>query len=73
MEKIAKSLGVERQTSDWFDFYSLASVARQRIPKALMDDAEVVDKLPVLFRMLEGEPLSEEKLDELIDFIRSRQ
>jgi hypothetical protein len=35
--------------------------------------SSIADKLPVLFRILQGEPLPEEKLDELFDFIRSRQ
>ena len=38
-----------------------------------MEDAEVVAKLPVLFRTLQGEPLPPGKMDELIEFIRSRQ
>lgn len=72
MEKLAAALHIERGTSDWFEFHTLANVARQQIPKVLMDDAEVVNKLPVLFRTLQGEPLPEEKMNELIDFIRSR-
>ena len=73
MLKLAKALHIQSGTGDWFEFHTLASVARKQIPKVLMDDAEVVDKLPVLFRTLQGEPLPEEKMDELIDFIRSRQ
>lgn len=73
MGKLAKALHIKSGSSDWFEFYSLANVARQQIPKVLMDDAEVVEKLPVLFRTLQGEPLPEEKMDELIDFIRSRR
>lgn len=73
MEKLAAALRIEKGTGDWFEFHTLANVARQQIPKVLMDDAEVVSKLPVLFRTLQGEPLPEEKMDELIDFIRSRQ
>lgn len=73
MTKLAKALGVKKETSDWFDFHNYAAVARKQIPKELLDDAEVVDKLPVLFRTLQGEPLPQEKMDDLIDFIRSRQ
>lgn len=71
--KLAAALDVRPQTSDWFDFHNLASVARREIPSDLLRDAEVVDKLPVLFRTLQGEPLSGEKMDELVDFIRRRQ
>lgn len=71
--KLARALGIQQRSVDWFELYNLASVARQRIPKPLMDDAEVVEKLPILFRTLQGEPLPAEKMDELIEFIRSRQ
>ena len=73
MRQMAKALGIRQGGDEWSEFHNLASIAREQIPKALMDDAEVVDKLPVLFRTLEGEPLPEGKMDELIEFIRSRQ
>lgn len=73
MAGLARALGIKKETGDWFDLHNYAAVARQRIPKSLLDDAEVVDKLPVLFRTLQGEPLPPEKMDDLIDFIRSRQ
>jgi transcriptional regulator with XRE-family HTH domain len=73
MDKLAKALHVEKDSGEWFDFHSYASVARKQIPQELLDDAEVVDKLPILFRTLQGEPLPANKMDELIDFIRRRQ
>jgi transcriptional regulator with XRE-family HTH domain len=73
MANVGKALGIKEGTGDWFDFHNHAAVARRQIPKDLLDDAEVVDKLPVLFRTLQGEPLPAEKMDDLIDFIRSRQ
>ncbi len=73
MNKLAAALHVAKQSGEWFDFHNYASVARKQIPQDLLDDAEVVDKLPVLFRTLQGEPLAAGKMDELIDFIRRRQ
>lgn len=73
MNKLAKAVGIKRETAEWFDFHSLAAVARREIPRELLDDDEVVAKLPVLFRTLQGEPLAPEKMDDLIAFIRSRQ
>lgn len=73
MTKLAKALNVQRETNDWFDFYNYAAVARKEIPQELLDDAEVVEKLPVLFRTLQGEPIPADKMDDLIDFIRRRQ
>ncbi len=73
MDKLAAALRLEKETSDWFDFHNFAAVARKQIPKDLLDDREVAEKLPVLFRTLQGEPLPAEKMDELIDFIRRRR
>ena len=73
MKKLASALGIEKETGDWFELHSMASVARKQIPKELLADAEVAAKLPVLFRTLQGDPLPAEKMDDLIDFIRSRQ
>ena len=73
MKELAQALGIKVTSSDWFEFYNLAHIARGQIPKILLDDADVVAKLPVLLRTLEGEPLAPQKMEELIAFIRSRQ
>lgn len=72
MWELAKALHIREGTDDWAQFQSLAHVARGQIPKALLNDEEVAAKLPILLRTLEGAPLPPEKMDELIDFIRSR-
>lgn len=68
--KYATSLGLARGSSDWLEFFDLATVARGEIPKDIMADAEVVGKLPVLFRTLKGSPMTIEKLDALVEKIR---
>jgi hypothetical protein len=73
MGKLAAALDVMKGTSDSFDIHNYASVARKQIPTDLLNDPEVVDKLPLLFRTLQGEPLAADKMDELIDFIRQRR
>jgi transcriptional regulator with XRE-family HTH domain len=73
MRQMANALGIQPQSSDWHECFNLASIARRQIPKAILEDAELVEKLPVLFRTLQGEPLAPEKMDDLIDFIRHRQ
>lgn len=73
MTKMADALQLSADSSERLEFYDLASIARREIPKPLLDDTEVAEKLPVLFRTLQGERLSADKMDELVDFIRSRQ
>ncbi|HWE01769.1 MAG TPA: hypothetical protein VG326_05115 [Tepidisphaeraceae bacterium] len=72
MRELAGALEILPGTEDWSQFTTLAYVARGQIPKTLLNDDEVAAKLPVLLRTLEGAPLPPEKMDELIEFIRSR-
>lgn len=69
---MAESLGVHQNTPEWGQFCDLAAVARREIPKPLAEDAKVVRKLPVLICTAHGERLPPEKMDELIDFVRTR-
>jgi transcriptional regulator with XRE-family HTH domain len=70
MVELARALGLKPGTDDWSTFFDLAAATKGQFPKDLLSDAEVVSKLPVLFRTLRGEPVPPEKLDELIAFIK---
>ena len=70
LEKYANAFGLEPGTDEWLEFFDAAAVSRGQIPKDLLSDDELVEKLPVLFRTMRGKPVSPEKLDELIDLIR---
>jgi hypothetical protein len=52
------------------ELFDVAAATRGEIPRDLLTDAELVEKLPVLFRTLRGQPVSPEKLDELAELIR---
>lgn len=70
LEKYAISLGLKRGSDEWLEFFDLAAAARGQLPKDLLSDEEVVEKLPILFRTLRGSPLTPDKLDDLIDKVR---
>jgi len=64
----AEALGLKRESSDWFEFFDLASAARGEIPSDLLSDAQVVERLPVMFQaMREMDPA---KLDHFIELVR---
>jgi transcriptional regulator with XRE-family HTH domain len=64
----AEALGLERESSEWFEFFDLASAARGEIPSDLLSDAQVVERLPVMFQaMREMDPA---RLDQFIDLVR---
>ena len=70
LEKYALALGLSRGTDDWLEFFDKAAVSRGHLPSDLLEDEELLQKLPVLFRTLRGTPIPPEKLDDLIDEVR---
>jgi len=70
LEKYAAALGLKRGSDEWLEFFDTAAVSRGEIPKDLLSDEEVLEKLPVLFRTLHGSPIQADQLDDLIDKIR---
>lgn len=70
LEKYARALGVLEGTDDWMEYFDLAAVAKGELPRDLLDDAAVVEKLPVLFRTLRGDRIPPEKLEQLIEMLR---
>ena len=72
LTEYAKALRLTESSDAWFDFFDTASADAGVIPEEVMSDAEVVDKLPLLFRTLRGKRVSAEKLKELIRVIRGK-
>ena len=67
----AKALGLKKGTDDWYTFFDLAAAERGKVPADMLQDDALVSKLPVLFRTLRGQKVSEKKLNELIEKIRN--
>lgn len=72
LEEYARALHVKEGSDEWYQFFDTAAADAGVIPDEVMADAEVVDKLPLLFRSLRGQRISEEKIKELIRVIRGR-
>ena len=70
LEKWAKQLGLKAGTPPWQEFMDLADMARGEIPKHVLNDEQLLKKLPVFFRSVRGAELSEKQLDELIKMVR---
>jgi transcriptional regulator with XRE-family HTH domain len=70
LESYAKLLKLKKGSDDWYTFFDLAAAETGRIPQEILDDADVVEKLPILFRTLRGQKVPDEQLDELVRTIR---
>ena len=66
----AKELGLKTGTEAWKDFMCEAEVSRGNIPREVMNDSRLLEKLPAFFRTVRGAELGEKELDSLISKIR---
>jgi transcriptional regulator with XRE-family HTH domain len=64
----AEALRLDPESSEWFEFFDLASAARGEIPSDLLSDAQVMERLPILFQALRA--MDPAKLDQFIDLVR---
>jgi transcriptional regulator with XRE-family HTH domain len=64
----AEALGLERESGEWFEFFDLAAAARGEIPSDLLSDAQVLERLPVMFQAMRDMDLAQ--LDKFIDLVR---
>lgn len=70
LEEYANYLRIKKGSDDWYEFFDLAHIESGRIPVELLKDDAVVASLPLLFRTLRGQKISDKKLDELVQLIR---
>lgn len=70
LTEYATALGIAPGSDEWLQFFDLAAAGRGEIPADLLEDADVVEQLPVLFRTLRGEQVPEEDLAKLMEIIR---
>lgn len=67
LEELAEHLGLKKGVAERRQLFDLAAAENGRIPDDLLSDAELVAKLPLLFRTLR-----EEGLDDLLRRLRRR-
>ena len=70
LEQHAEYLQIKTGSGDWYTFFDLAAASKGRIPDDILQDEEVVAKLPLVFRTLRGKRLTEKQLDELVKKVR---
>lgn len=70
LEKYAHCLGIIENSDEWYDFFDYAAASTGKIPPDVMDDAELVKKLPLVFRTLRGPKLTSEELQKLAETMR---
>lgn len=71
LEIWASQLGLEKGSSDWFNFMDLASLTRGKIPNNILEDEKLMESVPLFFRTIRGEKPDKETLNKLLRIIRN--
>lgn len=66
----ASYLGLVEGSDDWHSFFDFAASSAGRIPSSIMDDKQLLSKLPVVFRTLRGQKDTPEQAAALAELIR---
>lgn len=70
LRKWAAQLGIKPGSGEWIEFFDFAAVDAGRIPDYIMQEKELVSKLPVFFRTLSGKKPSESDLRNLVKLLQ---
>ena len=70
LRKLAKALGIKKGSEEYNTFFNLAAAARKTFKITKLTTEEVLAKLPVLFRAVDREDLTEKDLDAMIEVVR---
>lgn len=66
----ASYLGINKCSSDWYEFFDRAAACRGEIPEEILKDEELIKNLPLIFRTIRGKKVSKELLNELAEHLR---
>lgn len=71
LEEYASYLKIKKGSDNWYTFFDLAAAETGRIPEDIMTKEKIEDKLPILFRTLRGQKVSDDNLEKLIKILRN--
>jgi transcriptional regulator with XRE-family HTH domain len=70
LRKWARQLGIKPGSDDWHKFHDYAAVDAGRIPDHVLENEELLAKLPEFFRTISGQKPSREDLEKLLGIIK---
>lgn len=71
LKSYAKALDIEENSDEWYEFLDMAEVENGDIPHDLVEEKELIGKLPLLFRTIRGGKTPQDKLKILLNIVKS--
>ena len=72
LRSYTKALSIRPGDDEYIEFFDLAAVSNKNFTIKNIEDQELLNKLPVLFRTLDKEGLTKEKLEKIIEIVRDK-
>ena len=72
LRSYTKALSIRPGDDEYIEFFDLAAVSNKNFTIKNIEDQELLNKLPVLFRTLDKEGLTEEKLEKIIEIVKDK-
>ena len=72
LNSYAEMLGLVAETDAWYEFLDIAAAERGKIPEDLQTE-EVLEKLPILFRTLRVQRVSDDGLNDLVKLVKGKR
>ena len=69
-ENLARQLELEEGSDAWTEFMDAAAASAGQVPQDILNNEALASKLPVLFRTIRGDKLTDEQLDEVAELMR---
>ncbi|MDF1526849.1 MAG: helix-turn-helix transcriptional regulator [bacterium] len=70
LEEYAALLNLKEGTDDWYTFFDLAAAESGRIPDDILSDQRTLERLPLFFRSIRGNKITDEQFHKLIELIK---
>jgi transcriptional regulator with XRE-family HTH domain len=71
LETIAQSLKLKQSSPERESLFDVAAMEAGQLPRHILDNEQLLQKLPVFLRTINNKKLTPEKLDELIEKLKN--
>lgn len=71
LKRYAKALNLKEGSDEWHEFIDMAEVVNGSIPTDLLENRELLGKLPLFFRTVRGGKTPQDKLKTLLNIVKS--
>lgn len=70
LEEYARYLAIIKGSTDWYTFFDRASACKGIIPEEFMNDEELIQSLPIIFRTFRNKQVTKELTLNLIERLK---